>query len=190
MRWSTSWLVLSLTILMSLAACSEEKPDHVSVQSPGKSPDEVFTDFVTMESDSGRAQWKLTAPQANRYSKEKRIMLEEPNIEFFDKEGSLQTTLTADNGEYSEDSRDMLAYGNVQVVSIEGDILETDSLFWNNEEDKILSNSFVKLTRGRDVVTGYGLECDPNLNSVDIKRDVQATIIDEAGEIRQERARQ
>ena len=112
-------------------------------------------------------------------------MLQAPNVEFFDKEGKLQTTLTAEHGEYSEDKHDMVAYGNVRVESVEGDVLETDSLFWNNEKDKILSNSFVKLTRGRDVMTGYGLECDPNLNSVDIKRDVHAKIIDETDAIRQ-----
>jgi len=173
-----------LSVALLLSACSEEVPENVTVeQTPVRSPDEVFTDFVTLESDSGRLQWRLTAPKATRYSKEKRIMLDSPVIDFFDGEGIRQTTLIADAGEYSEETRDMLAYGNVIVESAGGDVLETDSLFWNSEQDKILSNSFVKLTRGRDVLTGYGLECDPSLNSVDIKRDVKATIIDQSEEI-------
>jgi LPS export ABC transporter protein LptC len=159
-------------------------PEQVAVKKE-HIPDEVFTDFVTMESDSGRVQWKLTAPTANRYNKEKLVKLETPVIEFFDKEGALQTTLVSEAGEYSEESRNMLAFGNVEVVSVGGDRLETDSLFWDNRRDKILSNSFVKLTRGRDVITGRGLECDPNLNSVDIKQDVRATIIDESGEVQE-----
>jgi LPS export ABC transporter protein LptC len=167
-----------------LSACNEEVPENVTVEeAPVRAPDEVFTDFVTLESDSGLAQWRLTAPKAKRYTKEKLIMLDNPVIEFFDKEGTRQTTLISDAGEYSEETRDMLAYGNVKVTSVEGDVLETDSLCWNNEQDKILSNSFVKFTRGRDVLTGYGLECDPNLNSVDIKRDVKATIVDQADEV-------
>jgi LPS export ABC transporter protein LptC len=174
----------SLCIVVFLAACSEEVPENITVENTAaKAPDEVFTDFVTLESDSGLVQWRLTAPRANRYTKEKLIMLDNPVIEFFDKEGTRQTTLISDAGEYSEETRDMLAYGNVKVESAEGDVLETDSLFWNSEQDKILSNSFVKLTRGRDVLTGYGLECDPNLNSVDIKKDVKATIVDQGDEI-------
>ena len=184
MRWSTRFLASWLLVGFLFSACSKEAPENLALTNE-KSPDEVFTDFVTMESDSGMVQWKLTAPRANRYNKERLVMLENPVIEFFDKEGKRQTTLISDAGEYSEETRDMLAFGNVQVESVDGDVLETDSLFWNNELDKIFSNSFVKLTRGRDVITGYGLECDPNLNSVDIKRDVQATIIDERGEIRQ-----
>ena len=181
MRWSIRF-VAALLLGVILASCSEDVPEEATSEVV-RSPDEVFTDFVTMESDSGRVQWRLTAPRANRYTKEKLILLDNPIIEFFDKEGMLRTTLESDAGEYSEETRDMLAFGNVVVESTEGDVLETDSLFWNSEQDKILSNSFVKLTRGGDVLTGFGLECDPSLNSVDIKRDVKATIVDKAGEI-------
>ena len=61
-------------------------------------------------------------------------------------------------------------------------MLETDSLLWLNARDKIISNCFVKLTRGNDVWTGIGLECDQDLSSVVIKKDVQAEIIDEKGD--------
>lgn len=177
--------VVCIAVLAGLtvfAGCSEDKPDDITFER-GDVPDEVFTDFVTQESDSGRAQWKLTAPKASRYIKKKIVLLEKPVIEFYKKDGTRSTVLESEAGEYSEETRDMLAYGNVVVRSVDGDVLETDSLLWNNEADKILSNSFVKLIRGRDVVTGWGLECDPNLNAVDIKRDVKATIIDEDGEI-------
>ncbi|MDH3215549.1 MAG: LPS export ABC transporter periplasmic protein LptC [Candidatus Krumholzibacteria bacterium] len=179
-----SWLCCVLLFGLMLSACSSDTTEELA-SSNEKSPDEVFTDFVTLESDSGLVQWKLSAPRANRYSKEKLVLLENPVIEFFSAEGELQTTLVSQSGEYSEETRDMLAFGNVQVESVDGDKLETDSLFWNNKLDKILSESFVKLTRGKDVITGRGLECDPNLNSVDIKRDVRAIIIDERGEIAQ-----
>jgi LPS export ABC transporter protein LptC len=168
---------------MFATACSQESPEKVSVQTRQDMPDEEFTDFVTQESDSGRVQWKLTAPKADRFSKRKLVLLENPVIEFYDKEGNLQTTLVSKVGEYSEETRDMLAFGDVVVRSVDGDQLETDSLLWSNTRDKILSNSFVKLTRGSDVVTGWGLECDQNLNSVDIKRDVEATISDESGQM-------
>ena len=183
MRGRTSLVAVGLLVLSLLTACSKQEPDKAMVTT-GDVPDEVFTDFTTQESDSGLVQWRLSAPRANRFSKLKVIMLENPVIEFFNKEGKRETTLISDAGEYSEETRDMVAFGNVEVRSMEGDILETDSLFWRSSQDKILSNSFVKLTRGDDVITGYGLECDPNLNSVDIKRDVKAMIIDETGEVR------
>jgi LPS export ABC transporter protein LptC len=99
--------------------------------------------------------------------------------------GNLQTTLTADKGEYLLDTHDMLAYGNVVAVTFKGEVLETDSLRYLNDVDKIVSDSFVKLTRGRDVVTGIGLVCDHTLDSVDIKKDVHAVVTEEDGKFQQ-----
>ncbi len=180
MRWPTRILYYAVLLGFLLASCSNEAPDEIAFQSE-EMPDEVFTDFVAQESDSGVVLWKLSAPRANRFSKKKLVLLESPVIEFYSKEGHLTTTLVSHVGEYYEDSQDLLAFGDVVVTSVDGDVLETDSLLWKNVENKILSDSWVKLTRGSDVVTGIGLECTPDLSSVDIKRDVQATIIDTSG---------
>ena len=118
MRWSTRF-VAALLLGVLLASCSEDVHEEVTGEAV-RSPDEVFTDFVTMESDCGRVQWRLRAPRANRYTKEKLILLDNPIIEFFDKEGMLQTTLESDAGEYSEATRDMLAFGNVVVIAVFG----------------------------------------------------------------------
>jgi LPS export ABC transporter protein LptC len=186
MLWSTKKILLFLLVgvLAGLFAlgCDEEPSNDITFDK-NSAPDEVFADFVTQESDSGQAKWRLTAPNAKRYNDKKLILLEKPTIEFYDENGAIRTRLDSDAGEYYEDKRNMLAYGNVVVTSIDGDVLETDSLLWDNRQGKILSNCFVKLTRGKDVMTGYGMECEQDLNSVVIKRDVKATVIDEAGDI-------
>lgn len=173
-------LAAILVVLVLSFGCSEESTEQIAEQNR-EVPDEVVTDFTTAETDSGRVSWKLTAPKAFKYISRKVVIMDKPTVEFFDDFGNLQTTLTSDNGEYFESSRDMLAYGNVVVVSIEGDILETDSLRYVNGQDQIVSDSHVKLTRGDDVMTGIGLRCDHQLNSVEILNDIKATIIDDEG---------
>ncbi|MFQ5510704.1 MAG: LPS export ABC transporter periplasmic protein LptC [Candidatus Krumholzibacteriia bacterium] len=180
MRWPARVLYYTILLGFLVVSCANETPDEIAFEKR-ELPDEVFSDFVTQESDSGMVMWKLKAPRANRFSKKKLVLLENPVIEFFDKEGNLKTTLVSEVGEYSEESQDMLAFGDVVVESTEGDVLETDSLLWKNGEDKIVSNSWVRLTRGNDLITGVGLECAPDLSFVDIKRDVQVTIIDTTG---------
>lgn len=182
-RWARFGVVL--VVAMVAAACSskeEPKETLAIVTTPGKVPDEEFQDFVTQESDSGRVEWRLMAPKADRYIKRKLVLLDKPTIEFFDKQGKLRTTLVAETGEYAEESRNMLARGNVVVRTIDGDVLETDSLLWDNAREKILSDAFVRLTRQDDIVTGWGLEADPDMDSVDIKRDVEAHIREEEGQ--------
>jgi len=180
-------LVTAMLIGLALAGCGKSKTDEVAA---GKSemPDEVITGFVTEESDSGRVRWRLSAPSASKFDKKKVFKMTEPKIEFYDELGNLQSTLTSNAGEYFDTSRDMLAYGNVVVVTVEGDVLETDSLRYLNDQDRIVNECFNKLKRADDnvVVTGYGLECDHNLSSVNIKRDVEANIIDDKGNIIEE----
>lgn len=179
-RWLAPWVVAAAVF----AACERDEADRAAVQSPAV-PDETVADFSTQESDSGRVKWTLTAPRADRFNARNVFIMDDPKIEFYDKMGNLQTTLTADKGEYLLDSHDMLAYGNVVAVTYKGETLETDSLRYLNEADKIVSDSFVKLTRGRDVVTGIGLECDHTLDSVDIKKNVHAVVIEEDGKFDQ-----
>lgn len=161
-----------------LFGCGNESTDNIASQKK-EVPDEVISDFTTEESDSGMVKWRLSAPTANKFNARKIFLMDKPKIEFYNEMGYLQTTLTAENGEYSQESRDMLAYGNVVVVSVGGDVLETDSLRYLNMDDKIISDSAVKLTRGNDVITGVGLECNHDLSSVDIKKDFEATIVDD-----------
>ncbi len=169
-----------LLFCLGVAACGEEPSGNVAFEK-GTSPDEVFEDFVTQESDSGRIRWKLTAPLASRFKARNLMLMDNPKIEFYNRVGELETTLTSDKGEYYEDTRDMLSYGNVVVVSTNGDALETDSLLWVNKRNKIISHCFVTLKRGQDILTGVGLECEQDLSSVDIKEQVEAKIVDEKG---------
>jgi LPS export ABC transporter protein LptC len=170
--------VLIAALLLS-AGCGDEPTKQTAVSNTDV-PDEIVTDFVTEETDSGLVSWTLTAPMANKFNSRKVFLMNEPKIEFFDEFGNLQTTLTSDFGEFYQDSREMLAYGNVVVVSVVGDVLETDSLRYVTAVDKIFSDNFVKITRGnRVLITGIGLECDHTLNAVEIKEDFKATIINE-----------
>jgi LPS export ABC transporter protein LptC len=176
------FLTAMAAALALVSGCSEDSGEQIARQNT-EVPDEVVTDFVTEETDSGLVSWKLTAPKAYKYNDRKMFLMDKPLIEFFDEFGNLQTTLTSDNGEYFSTSRDMLAYGNVVVVSVSGDVLETDSLRYLNEEDMIVNNSPVKLTRGNSIMTGIGLRADRRLNSVEILKDVRAVLRDEEGKV-------
>ena len=180
MRSGIERILIFCVLALFSVACGNDTTGDIAFDRNGM-PDEEFEDFVTQESDSGRVRWKLTAPLANRYNANQMVLMDKPKIEFYSENGELQTTLTSDKGEYDENSRDMLTYGNVVAVSTDGDVLETDSLLWVNARAKIISNCFVKLTRGKNVYTGIGMECDQDLKSVIIKEDVRATIFDEEG---------
>jgi len=149
-------------------------------------PDQEFSDFTTVESDSGLVRWVLKAPVARMYSARKLLAADDPRIEFFDKEGRRTSVLTSNKGEYNQVTHDLTALGNVVITSQEGYVLETESLVWVEKLGKMHSEDFVKFIRGRDVLTGYGLLSDPELKNVEIQRDVKAYLRDSEGIINQE----
>lgn len=173
---------MALALAIGIAACGKKSGEQAPVEG-SQLPDETVMEFKTQETDSGRVRWTLKAPRADRFNAKNVFIMDDPKIEFYDEMGNLQTTLTAKNGEYSLVTHDMLAYGNVVAVTTKGEVLETDSLRYLNTVDKIVSDSFVKLTRGGDVITGIGMECDHTLDSVDIKKDVRARIVEEDGKL-------
>jgi len=182
-----SWWRPSAAVLITVAVLACGGKGEGGDPSAGSDlPDEIITGFVTEESDSGYTQWRLSAPVAQRFNKKKVFVMDSPTIHFFDENGQLKTTLVAENGEYSQETHNMFVYGNVVGTSLEGDVLETDTLRYLNVEDKIVSDSFVRLTRGDNVMTGWGLEADNRLSSVDIKRDVKASLVDDNGPTREE----
>ncbi|MBU8921936.1 MAG: LPS export ABC transporter periplasmic protein LptC, partial [Bacteroidales bacterium] len=75
----------------------------------------------------------------------------------------------------------LTALGNVVVTSREGYVLETESLVWLNIVEQIHTEDFVKVTRGADILTGYGFQGYPELKNIDIKRDVRAYLKDDEG---------
>jgi len=143
--------------------------------------DQEFSDFTTMESDSGQVKWMLEAPVARVYNIRKLLVTDDPKITFYDENGEISSILTADKGEYNQETHDLTALGNVVVTTTEGYTLETESLIMIRELGEIHSEDFVKVTKGSDILTGYVFQGYPELKNVDIKRDVRAYLRDEEG---------
>jgi LPS export ABC transporter protein LptC len=102
-------------------------------------------------------------------------------IDFFDREGKKNSTLTADQGIVFQRTNDLEARGKVRVTTESGVTLETDSLRWQNARGKIVSDAFVRVTRNGDVVTGYGFESDATLEHFHLAREVRAEVQPQAG---------
>jgi LPS export ABC transporter protein LptC len=178
-------VVMALCLAAAAVSCQGRDKDKGSIATADV-PDQEFSDFTTVESDSALVRWNLKSPVARIYTARRLLVTDDPRIEFFDKAGQLASILTSDKGEYNQVTHDLTALGHVVVKSVEGYVLETESLVWVEKLDEIHSEDYVKFTRGSDVLTGYGLRGDPGLRDVEIKRDVKAYLRDEDGLLKEE----
>jgi LPS export ABC transporter protein LptC len=174
--------VFCCAICAGVSGCEKDSgssPEKALVQTP----DQEVGNFSLTESVAGTKKWTLWAEWAAIYNEKAKVNARNVRIDFFEEDGSKFSELKADSGILSQKTNDMEARGNVVVRTEDGITLETGYLSWLNLSQKIVSDDFVKITQGTDVLTGYGLVSDPSLNEFEIKRNVQAFVIDKEGKL-------
>ncbi|HZI89340.1 MAG TPA: LPS export ABC transporter periplasmic protein LptC [Candidatus Polarisedimenticolia bacterium] len=179
-RRMASWIPAALLMVALGAGCQSK-----NAPAPGASnlqmPDQEARDFTLTETSEGVKNWTLWASYAAMYNAKNLVDAKPIRIEFFDSKGKLYSKLTADQGLVDQRTNNLEAIGKVRIVTETGVHMETDSLRWINASQKIVSESFVKVTRNEDVVTGYGFESDPNLDHFHLKHEVRAEVRDTGG---------
>jgi LPS export ABC transporter protein LptC len=92
-------------------------------------------------------------------------------VDFYDKEGRHTSNLKSREGEYQKGREDVLAKGNVVVVSDSGTVLKTEALRWENQRERILSDTTVCIiTTNLDTLYGRGFESDSELKHWTIRQ--------------------
>ncbi|MGZ3866279.1 MAG: LPS export ABC transporter periplasmic protein LptC [Bacteroidia bacterium] len=123
--------------------------------------------------DSGIVTMRLTAPVLNHFtSNVPEPYTEMPKgiiIEFFNKEGEVKTTMRALYAIRFEKSKRLEARNKVVVVNVNGEILNTEKLNWDEASKKIYTDVFVKITTKKDVMRGTGMEANQDFTEYEIR---------------------
>jgi len=173
-------VLMAAALALLLVGCSSRSapaPKASNLQMP----DQEARDFTLTETSEGTKNWTLWASYAAMYNAKNLVDAKTISIEFFDSKGKRYSKLVADQGLVDQRTNNLAAIGHVSIVTETGVRMETDSLRWINKTEKIVSESFVKVTRNQDVVTGYGFESDPNLDHFHLKHEVRAEVRDTGG---------
>lgn len=169
-------LLLLLAVVGGLG-CDEDRTELP----PGMEnfPEQQTTDYHTRHTKGGVPVWELSGNVAERYPGEPTMNLTGVHMVFF-REGARDAVLTSDTGEVDQRTQATVARGNVVVITEEGRKLESEILHWDPERELIHTDAFVRFTDGDQVLTGYGLETDPDLTNVVILRQVEGGFPDES----------
>ena len=144
-------------------------------------PEQVTYDYHTTQSKGGTPVGELWGESALRYAGETRRELEGVRMVFY-RDGVKDAVLTSETGEIDETTQATVARGNVVVVSEDGRTLESEELYWDPERELIHTDVFVRFTDGDQVLTGYGMETDPDLTDLVILNQVKGEIYTETEE--------
>lgn len=176
-------VLTAISLALGLGGCQRADREGAPPVPVGdkNQPSQEIGQFTLRETDAeGRLTWVLQATTAQVFEDRDEVEAETIHIDFYAETGQVTSVLTADRGIIVRRTNDMRALGHVVVRNAAGDELLTEELAYDAPKEKIRTDAFVTLIRGRDVLTGYGLEADPDLaaGTFEIQRDVRATVRD------------
>jgi len=164
-------------LLVVASACSSTD-DESKKPIAYDGPIQQATDMVLYHSESGLVKTKLVTPKLLDYKSGNREFPEGVYIEFFNEEGTITSTLKANEAIYFKDEDYWRGRGDVVVESIEEQrTLSTEELFWYPTDETIKSEKFVSIT-GPDLATrGWGLEAKQDFSEYHIKKPHKGTLL-------------
>jgi LPS export ABC transporter protein LptC len=118
-------------------------------------------------------RWQLQADQAETFEQAGKTVLRKVRIEI--QEPDRTWTVTGDEGEMANATKDIELKGNVILISSEGMRLETTRLRWDADGKRAWTNEPVTVYQKGTVVKGQGLDARVGEKNTEIKGRIRAT---------------
>ncbi|WP_144606166.1 LPS export ABC transporter periplasmic protein LptC [Algoriphagus algorifonticola] len=161
-------LLLFLFLAISLLSCREDV-DSAALQ-VYEGPMNIATNIHVVHSDSAIVRSEITAAKQLEYLNGNMEFPDGILIEFFERDGTLETTLKADRGYFDKEKNLYRGEGNVQVDnSIEDQHLQSEELYWDPNKKKIFTDKFVTIRDKQTLFNGTGMEADESFTNYTLK---------------------
>ena len=132
-----------------------------------ETPVQIVADMFIVQTENSGLQMRAEAPLMEKYERDTLSYELFPKGFFvygYTDEGLLETRITSDNArhlKYNDGRESWEAFGNVVVQNlIKQETMETDTLYWDQKEEKIYTHCYVKMYSPQGFMQGYGMESD------------------------------
>ncbi|MDS1032167.1 LPS export ABC transporter periplasmic protein LptC [Porphyromonadaceae sp. NP-X] len=158
-----------ITILLLIISCSsQDKPDIVQIDSNRANiPTLHATDITTVISDSGITRYRISAPQWDIYDKVPEPYWEFPygiHLERFDMNLHVDANIHSKYARFFVNKKLWELKKDVKATNLKGELFETEQLFWDQNSQKIYSDSLIKVTQTTQIINAIGFESDQSMN--------------------------
>jgi LPS export ABC transporter protein LptC len=163
----TTTAILVVVVLIFHLSCKGESSEKlIAVECSDSLPVMSTFDVNTIISDSGRISYKIIADEWRIYDKrkppfwafEKGVYLEK-----YDKEMKIEATVKCDTAYYYSEQELWKLIGNVNIKNVKDEKFYTPLMYWDQKEEKIYSDSYIKIEQADQVTEGVGFEANQNL---------------------------
>jgi LPS export ABC transporter protein LptC len=166
----TLFVAVVVGVLVLRGRGAQPAPEAEGVQSKA---DYRIKEINLQEEMKDGVRWQLEADQAEAYEQAGKTVLRKVRIKIEEPERSW--TVTGDEGELVQATKDVTLKGNVVLVSSDGLRLETTLLRWDAEAKRAWTDDPVTLYQKGAVVKGTGLDARVGERNTQIRGRIRAT---------------
>ncbi len=159
-----------LTILcLFIFACNNTELNKIGETRDGLPDAESWNATITL-TNKGSKRAVIKSGHLQKYQQRQYILLDQKvDADFFNEKEIYTSNLKSEIAEIDESKDFLIAMGNVVVVSDSGVSLFTDTLSWDNVEEKVFTDDrVVFITEQNDTLYGIGFKSDIELNNWEI----------------------
>ena len=160
-RKSRVFIIILIATIVSAAAVSlflassKSSPNQLLNIISDKVDLQVKNVHYTDVGDSGM-KWEINADSAKYVKNENLVLFDRIRVKLVMPDGRT-LVMTGEKGKSNTETKDMEVSGNVEIISDKGDHLTTDILKYSGAEQRIYTDSAVKMENSRMQVKGVGM---------------------------------
>jgi len=162
-----------LSLATIFVSCKNRMKTVESLDNLDSIPTQTVHNMEGWQVEGGLVMGRLTAPYMEKYSRGTdpyEIFPFSFRVEVYIREGILETVITADKALHrSGEQQIWIATGNVVIRNLlKEETMETDTLYWDQQQKKIYTHCYVRLTSPDFFAQGYGMESDERATNAKI----------------------
>ena len=162
----TKMIATAFAVAFVVYSCKDDlgTAKDISVED---TPVQVVENMFIIKSTNGKIQMRAEGKLMEKYEKDTlsyELFPEGFSVYGYTEEGLLETEILSDNAihkTFKDGSETWAAYGNVVVRNlIKQETLETDTLYWDQKNERIYTECYVRMYSPSGFMQGYGMESD------------------------------
>ncbi len=168
----TFYIIAACAAIMLYSGCSN-KPESVPLDFE-LTPMQVVYNMEIQQTERGVTTMRMTAPTLQHFEFRKDSIDQSYDyypdgihVDAYTSDGALETTVDADEARHitTPGQEEWKAFGNVQIVNIaKRERMESDTIYWVQDEKRIYTDCYVRVSSPQGVMQGYGMESDERAN--------------------------
>mgnify|MGYP003521822800 FL=1 len=168
----TTAAAFAVVVPIFVTSCNSVQEESVIIENRDSMAVMSTYGVSTIISDSGRISYRIDAEewlifdrrQPPYWAFEKGVYLEK-----YDYEMNVEATIKCDTAYYYSEQKLWKLIGNVDIRNPKNERFYTDLMYWNQEEEKIYSDAYIKIEQEEQTTEGIGFSSNQNMTQWEIK---------------------